>query len=96
MRRGALQENPAVLLQARDIGGTKKPRDRNLSVDEIKTLLLLLDNDKNRMSIQTKNAIKIILYTGIRTGELRLATWGEIVCDKLLRTEIYIDQGTIL
>lgn len=78
VRRGALQENPAVLLQARDIGGIEKPRDRNLTIDEIKTLLLFLDNDKNRMSIQTKNAIKIILYTGIRTGELRLATWSEI------------------
>jgi len=78
VRRGALQENPAILLQARDIGGIEKPRDRNLSIDEIKTLLLFLNNDKNRMSLQTKNAIKIILYTGIRTGELRLATSDEI------------------
>ena len=78
VRRGALTENPALLLQARDIGGIEKPRDRHLTTDEIKTLLWFLDNDKNRMSIQTKNAIKIILYTGIRTGELRLATWVEI------------------
>ena len=30
------------------------------------------------MSIQTKLAIKLILHTGIRSGELRLAIWSEI------------------
>lgn len=78
VRRGTLKENPAILIQARDIGGIEKPRDRYLSTDEIKTLLLFLDSNNNRMSLQTKLAIKIILHTGIRTGELRLAQWNEI------------------
>ena len=78
VRRGALKENPAMLLQGRDIGGIEKPRDRYLTTDEIKTLLLFLDSDNSRMSLQTKLAIKIILHTGIRSGELRLATWSEI------------------
>lgn len=78
VRRGALKENPAMLLQGRDIGGIEKPRDRYLAIDEIKTLLLFLDGDNNRMSLQTKLAIKIILHTGIRSGELRLAAWSEI------------------
>lgn len=78
VRRGAMTENPAMLLQARDIGGIEKPRDRYLATDEIKTLLLFLDSNNNRMSLQTKLAIKIILHTGIRTGELRLATFSEI------------------
>ncbi|WP_035919083.1 tyrosine-type recombinase/integrase [Legionella fairfieldensis] len=78
VRRGSLKENPAVLLQGRDIGGIEKPRDRYLTTDEIKTLLLFLDSDNSRMSLQTKLAIKIILHTGIRSGELRLATWSEI------------------
>jgi integrase len=78
VRRGAMTENPAMLLQARDIGGIEKPRDRYLNTDEIKTLLLFLDSNNNRMSLQTKLAIKIILHTGIRTGELRLAIWSEI------------------
>lgn len=78
VRRGTLQENPAILLQARDVGGIEKPRDRNLSIHEIKTLLSFLENGTNRMSLQTKLAIKIILHTGIRSGELRLATWNEI------------------
>jgi integrase len=78
VRRGALTENPAMLLQARDIGGIEKPRDRYLTTNEIKSLLLFLDSNNNRMSLQTKLAIKIILHTGIRSGELRLATWSEI------------------
>ena len=78
VRRGALKENPALLLQARDIGGIEKPRDRYLTTDEIKTLLLFLDSNNNRMTLQTKLAIKIMLHTGIRTGELRMATWSEI------------------
>jgi hypothetical protein len=79
VRRGAMTENPALLLQGRDIGGIEKPRDRYLAINEIKELLLFLNNSKNRMSIQTKLAIKLILHTGIRSGELRLATWSEIV-----------------
>ncbi len=78
VRRGAMADNPAILLQARDIGGIEKPRDRYLATDEIKTLLLFLDGKNNRMSLQTKLAIKIILHTGIRTGELRLATFSEV------------------
>ncbi len=78
VRRGAMTENPAFLLQARDIGGIEKPRDRYLAINEIKELLMFLNSSKNRMSLQTKLAIKIILHTGIRSGELRLATWSEI------------------
>ena len=78
VRRGAMTENPALLLQGRDIGGIEKPRDRYLTINEIKELLLFLNNSKNRMSIQIKLAIKLILHTGIRSGELRLATWSEI------------------
>ena len=43
----------------------------------IKTLWLFLDSNNHSLSLQIKNAIKIILLTGVRTGELRLATWSE-------------------
>lgn len=86
VRGGALKENPAILLQGRDIGGIERPRDRYLTIDEIKTLLLFLDSDNSRMSLQTKLAIKIILHTGIRSGELRLATWSEIDYENSLWT----------
>lgn len=77
VRRGAMTENPALLLQSRDIGGIEKPRARYLTIHEIKELLRFLNSSNNRMSIQIKLAIKLILHTGIRSGELRLATWSE-------------------
>lgn len=77
VRRGSIQQNPAESILAKDIGGMEKPRERNLSIDEIKNLWLFLDSDKHALSLQIKNAIKIILLTGIRTGELRLAQWIE-------------------
>lgn len=77
VRRGNLQHNPAESLLAKDIGGAEKPRERFLTLDEIKTLWFFLDGDNHSLSSQIKNAIKIILLTGVRTGELRLATWSE-------------------
>ena len=76
--RGSLQFNPASNIRSRDIGGIEKPRDRVLSLEEIKKIWLFLDGDKkNRMTFHTKIALKIILFTGVRTAELRLAKWDE-------------------
>ena len=86
LSRGELTVNPAANIRARDIGGQEKPRDRYLTLDEVKTIWLFLDSNKNAISIQIKNAIKIILLTGVRTGELRLATWKELDFEKSLWT----------
>jgi len=84
--RGNLQYNPASNIRSRDIGGMEKPRDRVLSLDEIKKIWLFLDSEKSQMAFHTKCAIKIILLTGVRTAELRLATWDEFGLDKSLWT----------
>ena len=98
VRRGAMTENPAMLLQSRDIGGIEKPRDRYLTTNEIKVLLLFLDSSNNRMSLQTKLAIKIILHTGIRTGELRLADFSELDYQNSLWTipKEHTKQGEVM
>ena len=98
VRRGAMIENPAMLLQARHIGGIEKPRDRYLTTEEIKELLLFLDSNNNRMSLQTKLAIKIILHTGIRTGELRLAIFSEVDYQSSLWTipKEHTKQGEVM
>jgi integrase len=75
--RGDLASNPAANIRARDIGGLEKARERFLTLEEIKKLWLFLSGDSSRMSIHTKIAIKIILLTGVRTAEIRLATWEE-------------------
>lgn len=84
--RGRMQHNPAACIRAKDIGGTEKPRERYLSLDEIKTLWRFLDSDQNQMALQTKCAIKIILLTGVRTAELRLATIDEFDFENSLWT----------
>ncbi|HHS3011375.1 TPA: tyrosine-type recombinase/integrase [Legionella pneumophila] len=84
--RGSLQHNPAINIRTRDIGGVEKPRERVLNLKEIKTIWQFLDSDKNQMSIQTKVAIKIILLTGVRTGEIRLAQWHQFDFENSLWT----------
>lgn len=84
--RGSLQYNPASNIRTRDIGGLEKPRDRVLTLDEIKKIWFFLDSDKSQMAFHTKCAIKIILLTGVRTAELRLAKWDEFNLDESLWT----------
>jgi integrase len=84
--RGSLQYNLAGNIRARDIGGTEKPRERFLTMDEIKKIWLFLDSDKNQMPLHTKSAIKIMLLTGVRTSELRLAQWEELNLEDSLWT----------
>ena len=76
--RGSMQQNPALSIRARDIGGLEKPCERFLSLNEIKTLWHFLDSDNCQMFLQTKTAIKIILLTGVRTAEIRLAQWSQL------------------
>jgi integrase len=82
--RGAIQYNPATGIRARDIGGIEKPRERVLLLNEIKKIFLFLDSNDHQLPIQTKNAIKILFLTGVRTAELRLATWDEISFENAL------------
>jgi integrase len=84
--RGNIKHNPAGGIRSRDIGGIEKPRDRVLSIAEIKKIWLFLDGDENSMSLQIKNAIKIMLLTGVRTSELRLATWDQFSFEQSLWT----------
>lgn len=76
--RGYMPYNPANNIRSKDIGGLEKPKERVLSLEEIKTLWLFLDSDASQMSSQVRIAIKLLLLTGVRTVELRLASWHEI------------------
>lgn len=84
--RGELKLNPAAHIRARDIGGLEKPRERYLTLEEIKTIWQFLDSNHHGISLQIKNAVKILLLTGIRSGELRCATWDEFDFDNCLWT----------
>jgi len=84
--RGNISQNPAASIRARDIGGLEKPRERVLTLDEIKTIWHFLGSANCHMSVQTKSAIKIIILTGVRTAEIRLATWDNIDFENALWT----------
>lgn len=78
VNRGNISQNPAASIRAKDIGGIEKPCDRVLTLEEIKKIWLFLDSNTCQMSLQTKSAIKIIILTGVRTAEIRLAKWEHI------------------
>jgi integrase len=84
--RGSLSYNVASNIRARDIGGLEHPKERYLSLIEIKKVWHFLSSEQNFMSIHLSNAIKIILLTGVRTAELRLAEWDEFNFEKSLWT----------
>lgn len=84
VNRGELLINPAAQLRSRDIGGVEKPKERYLTLDELKTLWLFLESDQHGLSLSIKQAIKIIILTGVRTAEIRLATWSEFDFDQSL------------
>ncbi|KTD36530.1 integrase [Legionella nautarum] len=86
MSQGHMNHNPAAVIRPKNIGGQEHPRERYLSLEEIRTLWLFLDSPQNQMSLQTKSAIKLILLTGVRTAELRLAQWGEFNFEQSLWT----------
>jgi integrase len=84
--RGELSSNPAASIRSRDIGGLEKPRERFLTSPEINILWQFLDSNSNKISFPVLCAIKIILLTGIRTGEILLAQWDEINFEQSLWT----------
>jgi len=84
--RGDMSSNPAAGIRARDIGGLEKPRERYLTPDEIKSLWHFLDGSNSKISQSICTALKIILLTGVRSGEILLATWDEIDFEHALWT----------
>jgi len=69
--------NPLQNTKAADVGGREEPRDRNLSMEELKTVWIYLDSDRHHFSSQTVIAIKLIILAGSRLSEIRDAFWTE-------------------
>nr|HAT8715378.1 tyrosine-type recombinase/integrase [Legionella jordanis] len=86
LSRGEMLSNPAMSIRSRDIGGIEKPRERYLTLDEIKILWQFLDSEDHGTSFQIRSALKIILLTGVRTGEIRVAKWSEFDFENSLWT----------
>jgi len=76
-----IDRSPAYSLDKKDLGIVLARRDRWLESHEIKPVWDAISNTP-KMSLPTKNGLKILLLTGVRTGELIKAKWEHINLDK--------------
>jgi integrase len=83
--RGYVERSPAASLDPTDLGVIKEIRERHLDGDEIKAVWHALDKAP-RLSPHFRLALKILLLTGVRSGELRLARWEHVDFDKAVWT----------
>ena len=73
--REIIEHSPIELISKRKVGGKDVRRDRFLSNDELKALVVQLP--AARLSKRTELGIWIILATGCRIGELMGAAWSD-------------------
>lgn len=83
-----IKENPARMLKPKDFNVTaNKPRDRALSITELRKLWQALDHaaitpegvsSASTMSSLTINAIKLLILTGARRAEVAGMSWAEL------------------
>lgn len=74
VQRGLLEGSPCVALQRP--GGAEQSRDRNLNEDEVHTVWTKLTDAS--MTEITKLALRLLLVTAQRRGELAKARWSEV------------------
>lgn len=87
LSKGIVEKSPVQGINSINIGGKEKPRDRNLSLREIKLVWQWLDvKDNHHLHPATPLALKLLLLTGIRSHSLRLAEWKEFDFDNSLWT----------
>lgn len=80
--RYAIAEGKAVRDPSRDIGDALKPVKKthfaSLEIEELPSFLKALDQNNARLYENTRNALKLIMLTFVRTSELINARWEEI------------------
>lgn len=92
LSRHLIENNPARLLKPSDFGVTpSKPRKRCLSVDELRLFWEALDTSTQgrddlskgaTMSTVQANALKLLILTGARRGEVAEMKWSEVNAKK--------------
>ena len=84
--RGLLEYDPLSPLSARQFGLRSAVRERALDIDEHGVPVQGLPEicrlwtavERSQFSFQVRAGIKILLLTGVRSGELRLAKWEHV------------------
>lgn len=77
LTRHFIESNPARMLKPKDFGASAaRPRERALSISELRMLWSTLD--QATLSIITATAIKLLILTGARRGEIAGMRWDEL------------------
>lgn len=76
---GIVDDSPYRLL--RKPGGKEKPRQRALTDDELRIFWNKLPDSKLKMSDAVRCALRILLLTGARRGEIGAARWDDVTPD---------------
>lgn len=74
VQRGLLTASPCVALQRP--GGPERSRERVLTEDEVRTVWQRLES--SRTTVATQTAMRLLLITAQRRGELARARWADI------------------
>jgi integrase len=74
VRRGVIKHNPLTELRKKEVGGEEQSRDRALSNDELKALLL----NVQRLEAPYAQWVLLLLMLGQRQGEVRLAKKADL------------------
>ncbi|MEQ6918721.1 tyrosine-type recombinase/integrase [Halomonas aquatica] len=78
--RGQVENNPAYGIEPSKVGASKSaPRERKLDLTELGRLWAAIE--QARLASSTAAAIKLLILTGQRRGELLLTKWGHIDLD---------------
>lgn len=81
--RGYIDRSPAYALEPKSFGIPENvPRERYLELNEIKLVWDAIGSPDTKMSLPVRNALKVLLLTGVRTGELMKAQWSHVDFDK--------------
>ncbi|MDN7125511.1 tyrosine-type recombinase/integrase [Pseudidiomarina sp. 1APP75-32.1] len=79
LARMLITENPCRTIKPKDVQATKgKPRNRNLSITEIKALWQELDQRAQRHTPQMITILKLALLTGARRSEITQMKWSQL------------------
>ena len=79
--RGYIDRSPAYALDKKDLGIVMPKRERFLNANEFKPVWDAISNAP-KTSLPVKNGLKVLMLTGLRTGELIKAKWANINFDK--------------
>jgi len=79
--KGYIDRSPAYSLDKKDLGIVLVRRERWLEAHELKPVWEAVSNQP-KLSLPVKNGLKILLLTGVRTGELIKAKWEHINFEK--------------